>query len=201
MSGTTPSSALLGRVRRGEVGGVILFGANITTRAALIALTTKLRDAAAAGGQPPLIIAVDQEGGGIKRIPWAPPTMTVPAMGSNGDPSVANAQGASTGAALRGLGINVDLAPVADVPASKSSFMYQDGRTFSFDASVTASLADAFASGLQSGGVLPTMKHFPGIGFATANTDSSVVTINASAAALDPGLQPVPGGDRRTRSR
>lgn len=190
MSGTTPSSALLGRVRRGEIGGVILFGANITTRAALIALTTKLRDAAAAGGQPPLIIAVDQEGGAIKRIAWAPPTMTVPAMGSNGDASVANAQGASTGRVLRELGINVDLAPVADVPGSSSSFMYKDGRTFSFDASVTASLADAFASGLEAGGVLPTMKHFPGIGRASSNTDSSVVTINASAAALDPGLLP-----------
>ena len=190
MDGTTPSADLLGRVRRGEIGGVILFGANITTRAALIALTTKLRDTAAAGGQPPLLIAVDQEGGAIKRISWAPPTMTVPAMGADGEASVAHAQGADTGAALRELGINLDLAPVADVPGSSASFMYRDGRTFSFDASVTATLADAFASGLESGGVLPTMKHFPGIGFATKNTDSSVVTITGSAAALDPGLLP-----------
>jgi beta-N-acetylhexosaminidase len=190
MDGTTPSADLLGRIRRGEIGGVILFGANITTRTALIALTKKLRDAAASGGQPRLLIAVDQEGGAIKRIPWAPPTMTVPAMGANGEASVAHGQGAGTAAALRELGINVDLAPVADVPGSSSSFMYRDGRTFSFDASLTATLADAFATGLTSGGVVPSMKHFPGIGLATKNTDSSVVTITASAAALDPGLLP-----------
>src|SRR3954453_19685198 len=54
MSGTTPSSSLLGRITRGEVGGVILFGSNITTAAALKSLTTKLQAAAKSGGQPPL---------------------------------------------------------------------------------------------------------------------------------------------------
>ena len=190
MEGATPSADLLGRIRRGEVGGVILFGPNISTPDALVTLTKKLHAAAVAGGQPPLLIAVDQEGGPIKRIPWAPPTISPPAMGKSGSASVARTQGASTGVALRDLGIDIDLAPVADVPASTSSFMYKEGRTFSFDASTTATLADAFASGLESKGVLPTMKHFPGIGFATLNTDVSVVTINASKAALAPGLLP-----------
>jgi len=150
----------------------------------------KLRGAAAAGGQRPLLIAVDQEGGSIKRIPWAPPTLSPPEIGRTGSTAVARGQGASTGSALHDLGVNVDLAPVADVPTSTSSFMYQAGRTFSFDASTTASLADAFASGLESKGVLATMKHFPGIGFASKNTDAYVVTITASKVALAPGLLP-----------
>lgn len=190
MDGTTPSADLLGRIGRGEVGGVILFGANITTRDALAALTAQLEAAAADGGQPPLLIAVDQEGGSIKRIPWAPPTLSVPEMGDDGTAAVAEEQGADTGAALAELGINVDLAPVADVPGSTASFMFKDKRTFSFDALRTAELADAFASGLQSAGVLPSMKHFPGLGLATKNTDTSVVTITASRAELDPGLEP-----------
>jgi beta-N-acetylhexosaminidase len=190
MDGTEPSADLLGRISRGEVGGVILFGFNITTPSALQALTAKLRGAAAAGGQRPLLIAVDQEGGSIKRIPWAPPTLSPPEIGRTGSTAVARGQGASTGSALQGLGINVDLAPVADVPVSSSSFMYQAGRTFSFDATTTASLADAFASGLESKDVMPTMKHFPGIGFATKNTDAYVVTITASKAGLAPGLLP-----------
>ena len=190
MNGLTPSASLLGRIRRGEVGGVILFGANITTRTALIALTGKLRAAAAAGGQPPLLIAVDQEGGSIKRIPWAPPTLSPPEMGANGKASVAHDQGAATGKALLGLGINVDLAPVADVPSSKSSFMYLDGRTFSFSAIKTALLSDAFASGLESEGVVPSMKHFPGLGRALANSDRNVVTIRASKSTLASGLLP-----------
>ena len=190
MDGTIPSANLLGRIKRGEVGGVILLGFNITTRTALIALTTKLRAAAAAGGQPPLLIAVDQEGGSIKRIPWAPPTLSPPEMGRLGSTTVAREQGANTGAALLGLGINVDFAPVADVPGSTASFMYQEGRTWSFSASRTAHLADAFAAGLESQGVIPSMKHFPGIGLATRNTDTYVVTIRASRTALAPGLLP-----------
>ena len=190
MEGRTPSADLLGRIRRGEVGGVILFGANITTKAALITLTHTLRAAARAGGQPPLLIAVDQEGGSIKRIPWAPPTLSPPEMGRIGKTSVARAQGSSTGAALLGLGIDVDFAPVADVPSSTSSFMYKQGRTFAFNSTTTAALSDAFASGLTSAGVVPSMKHFPGLGRATANTDAYVVTIKASAATLAPGLRP-----------
>jgi len=190
MDGTTPSADLLGRIKRGEVGGVILLGFNITTRSALIALTGKLRAAAATGGQPPLLIAVDQEGGSVKRIPWAPPTLSPPEMGRLASTATARDQGAKTGAALLGLGINVDFAPVADVPGSTASFMYQEGRTFSFNPSRTAYLADAFATGLESQGVVPTMKHFPGIGLATHDTDAYVVTIRASRTTLAPGLRP-----------
>jgi beta-N-acetylhexosaminidase len=190
MSGTTPTADLLGRIKRGEIGGVILFGSNVNTRSQLIALTGKLRAAAALGGQPKFLVAVDQEGGVVKRIPWAPPTMSARQMGANGLSSTAQSQGAATATALRGLGINVNFAPVADVPASTASFMYLAGRTFSFSATKTARLANAFATGLRSGRVAATMKHFPGIGYATRNTDSYVVTIRATRTQLAPGLLP-----------
>jgi len=190
MTGTTPSAALLGRIQRGEVGGVILFGANITGAAQLTALTAALRKAAADGGQPPLLISTDQEGGSVKRVPWAPPTLSVPQMGSLGSTSTAMSQGQAAGTILACAGVNNDLAPVADVPASTSSFMYQEGRTWSFSASTTASLSDAFATGLGQGHDVPVMKHFPGIGYATANTDTHVVTISASKTSLAPGLTP-----------
>jgi beta-N-acetylhexosaminidase len=190
MSGTTPTAELLGRIQRGEVGGVILFGSNIVSRTQVIALTTKLRAAAVAGGQPTLLIAVDQEGGSIKRIPWAPPTLTPPQMGRMGSAAVARDQGAQTGAALHALGINVDLAPVADVPHSTASFLYLQGRTWSFDAVTTATLTNAFAAGLESKGVVPVMKHFPGLGYASKNTDQYAIRITASRTSLLPGLRP-----------
>jgi beta-N-acetylhexosaminidase len=165
-------------------------GSNITTRTALIALTRTLHDAAVAGHQPRLLIGVDQEGGSVKRIPWAPPTLSAPRMGRIGSAAVAFEQGASTAVALKALGIDIDFAPVADVPASTASFMYREGRTFSFSSRRTALLADAFASGLESKGVLPALKHFPGIGLATLNTDSHFVRITASAATLAAGLRP-----------
>ena len=190
MDGVTPSASLLGRIRRGEVGGVVLFGPNITTASALRTLTSRLQAAAAAGGRPRLLIAVDQEGGPVKRIPWAPPTLSPSAMGALGLAAVAHTQGLETGGALRRLGINVDFAPVADVPASTSSFMYRAGRTWSFSAIRTSGVANAFATGLESAGVRPVMKHFPGLGFATRNTDMYVDTITASRTALAPGLLP-----------
>ena len=190
MSGRQPSASLLRRIRHGRIGGVVLLASNIGTRTGLVALTRRLQRAAAEGGQPPLLIAVDQEGGSVKRVTWAPPTLTVPRMGIIGSTSVARLEGARTGDALRALGINVNLAPVADVPRSRASFMVQQGRTFSFDAARTARLADAFATGLASSGVMATMKHFPGIGLAIRNTDRFVDIITAPRSALAPDLLP-----------
>lgn len=193
MDGTTPSADLLKRIRQGKVGGIILFGKNITTESALIALTKQLQAAAKAGGQPTLLISTDQEGGSVKRLPWAPPTLSPPQMGRLGSAETAGQQGELTGAALLKDGINLDLGPVADVPVSTASFMYQQGRTWSFSAATTTTLADAFAGGLVEGGGIASMKHFPGLGYAIHNTDLNVVTITASTAQLDPGLDPYRG--------
>ncbi len=190
MSGTMPDAGLLERVRRGQVGGVILFGSNIVSAAQVRALTTALRHAAALGDQPPPLIATDQEGGAVRRVPWAPPTLSPPQLGRLGSATTARAQGRATGVSLACAGIDTDLAPVADVPASSSSFLERQGRTWSSSASVTATLADAFTQGLEDGHAVPAMKHFPGLGFATRNTDDAVVTIGASRSALAPGLLP-----------
>ncbi len=190
MGGTSPSSDLLRRVREGRIGGVVLLASNIRDPAQLRRLTARLQREAERGGQPPLLIAIDQEGGDVARVAWAPPTITVPAMGRLGRTRVAREQGRLTGEALRAVGINVDLAPVADIPRTDDSFMLQQGRTFSSDAAVTTRLANAFARGLGDAGVLATMKHFPGIGAATRNTDKLVETIRAGRSALDTDLDP-----------
>jgi beta-N-acetylhexosaminidase len=190
MNGTRPSESLLRRVRQGRIGGVILFSHNFGSAAGLRAITRKLQRAAANGGQPRLLIAVDQEGGLVKRISWIPPRLSPPQMGELGSSETARRQGRRTGAALRDLGINTNLAPVADVPASGASFMYQQGRTWSFSAAKTARLASAFAVGLGDRCTLATMKHFPGLGYATRNTDSYVVRIAATRRRLAPGLEP-----------
>ena len=190
MSGTIPDAALLARIRAGEVGGVILFGSNIRSAGQLASLTATLRQAAAEGGQPPLLIATDQEGGAVKRVGWAPPTLSPPQMGARASTTTAFDQGKATAVVLGCAGINTNLAPVADVPSSTSSFMYQQGRTWSFSASTTASLSDAFASGTEAGLGVPAMKHFPGIGLATKNTDTNVVVIRASKSTLAFGLLP-----------
>jgi beta-N-acetylhexosaminidase len=191
MDGRVPDAELLGRIRRGQVGGVILYrGRNYASAAHLRSIAGTLQSAAANAGQPPLLIAVDQEGGPVRQVPWAPPTVSPARMGADGSASEALGQGRLTGRALKALGVNVDLAPVADVPASPQSFMLQGGRTWSGSASETSVLANAFAEGLEQGGVVPAMKHFPGLGYAVLNTDSHIEAITASRARLDPGLVP-----------
>lgn len=185
MNGTTPSTSLLRRVRRGDVGGVIVHRFNFRTPAQLRRITRTLQRAAVAAGRPKLMIAVDQEGGDVRTVPWAPPSLAPADMG--GRP---REQGRLTGAALRKLGINTDLAPVADVPGSRASAVYRQGRTWSFDEQETARGAREFALGLHEGGDLATVKHFPGLGLARRNTDRAVVRITAPRGGLAPGLVP-----------
>jgi len=187
MGGHTPSASLLDRARRGRIGGVLIHQWNFSSPSDLRSIASKLQQAAADGGQPPLLIAVDQEGGQVKTVSWIPPTLSPPEIGSA---DTARSQGRKTGAALLDLGVNTDFAPVADVPASTSSFMYQQGRTWSFSARKTSRLANAFALGLGDKGALATMKHFPGLGFATKNTDDFVVHIGATKSQLASGLKP-----------
>jgi beta-N-acetylhexosaminidase len=187
MDGHAPSASLLDRARRGRIGGVLIHKWNFSSASELRSIASKLQHAAATGGQPPLLIAVDQEGGQVKTVSWIPPTLSPPQIGSA---DTARSQGRKTGAGLVGLGINTDFAPAADVPASTSSFMYQQGRTWSFSARKTSRLANAFANGLGDRGALASMKHFPGLGYAKKNTDDFVVHIGATKSELGPGLKP-----------
>jgi beta-N-acetylhexosaminidase len=186
-AGTTPSAALLGRVRRGEVGGVILFRGNVGSPDAVRALVALLQKEAAKGGNPRLLVAVDQEGGPVRRLPDGPPAASAAAMGLLDLPSVRR-EGLLTGEYLRALGINVDLAPVADVPGSRRSFLGR--RAFGRQPGRVAALASSFAAGLQEAGVAATAKHFPGLGTAPANTDEERVVVTSSREVLEGRLLP-----------
>lgn len=197
MSGTRPDAALLARVRAGRVGGVILFGSNIASPSQVSRLTARLRAAARAGGYLPPLVMTDQEGGEVRRIPWAPPTLTPPQLGARNDTVTARRQGGATARALRALGIDVDLAPVADVPRTPASFIARQGRAYSSSRFVVARMAGSFAVGLDRGGVAATMKHFPGLGWATQSTDDTFVRIDASRRAIERDILPYRVGTRR----
>jgi beta-N-acetylhexosaminidase len=179
MAGAQPSRRLLRRVYRGEVGGVILFSRNAEAPAQVAHATATLQQAAARGGNPRLLIAVDQEGGQVRRLPWAPPNASAAELGA--DPASALAQGERTGRELRRVGINLDLAPVLDVPTGAS---FLGTRAFGQTSDAVSRAGCAFATGLRRGGVLTSGKHFPGLGYAAANTDDARVEIRASAPAL-----------------
>jgi beta-N-acetylhexosaminidase len=189
--GTTPDQALLARIKAGQIGGVILSSGNIRDATQLTRLTGQLQAAARAGGRPLLLIAADQEGGLVRRVPWAPPQASAEELGKTTTTHVETV-GRNTGVALRNVGVNLDLAPVADVPRTRSNFLEAEHRAFAANNRyIVANDAAAFAKGLEAGGVLSTLKHFPGLGRAGAtSTDDGLVRISASQQQIGYDLLP-----------
>jgi beta-N-acetylhexosaminidase len=159
-------------VRRGWTAGAILFRDNITSPAQLRALTRQIRR----GAKVTPIVCTDQEGGAIRNIAWAPP-----ASAQAGQAPGRDARAAAR--ALRALGINVTLAPVADVPAVGGAAMA--GREFSSDPREASAAITAAVEGWRAGGVAATAKHFPGLGGATTNTDDGSASIAQAPTAAD----------------
>jgi beta-N-acetylhexosaminidase len=167
---------------------VILMGRNVRSAPQVRALTAALRSAASAGGRR-ILIVTDQEGGSIRRFRWAPPAASAEELGRLGEAALRK-RGRETAQALERLGVDVDLAPVADVPGVDGSFVAAQHRAFSTIPNRVGKAVTAFSAGLLDGGIAPTVKHFPGLGLATTSTDEAAVTIGAAAAALDAGLVP-----------
>ena len=131
----------------------------------------------------------DQEGGLVRRFHWAPPAVSAEVMGTRTEGAIRRT-GRATATSLQRLGVDVDLAPVADVPGVPGSFIAATDRGFSTNPTRAAKGVTAFAAGLLDGGVAPTLKHFPGLGLATTSTDDAAVRITASGEALEPGFVP-----------
>jgi beta-N-acetylhexosaminidase len=161
-------------LRAGRAGGVILFRGNASTPAQMRAVTRTLQRA----GRGRVLIAVDQEGGPIRTLPWAHP---VAAQSAIRTPVQATTEERQAARDLARAGVNVALAPVADVAVAGSSMQ---GRAFPGSAAQVAAITRAAVRAYRGSHVAPTLKHFPGLGRATANTDGAPVTISG---AIDAG--------------
>ena len=160
-----------GVMRRHHIGGVILFADNYSDRSQLKALTEQVQRVARSANELRIgaLISADQEGGVVKRFPDMPPRFSHPQIGASGDASLAYQQGRATGRELREAGVNVNLAPVADLDLPPEHVMRS--RSFARRAGKAARMTRAFARGLQSRRTAATAKHFPGFGGATINSD------------------------------
>ena len=109
---------------------------------------------------------VDQEGGDIRTVEHAGPAAAQPFQGAPAD--VRRRRRARPAAGSADAGVNVNLAPVADVPRAGSAMAT---RSFAGDERGIAARTRAAVRGMRDGGVAATAKHFPGLGAATVNTD------------------------------
>jgi len=179
---------LLGAARRGEIGGVVLFPPEDIAGRRLAAELERLQKAAATGGNPPLLVAIDQEGGAVERLPALAPAVSPYTIAQNDDIRDARLEGRATGFQLRELGITVNLAPVMDVPSSPEQFMAP--RAFGSTPDQVARLALGFATGQRREAVAATAKHFPGLGRAAENTDFAPTSVGASRSQIQRDIQP-----------
>jgi beta-N-acetylhexosaminidase len=156
------------RLRSQETAGVILFAGNADTPAEWRRLTRSLQRAASNRA----LVLVDQEGGDVRTVRWAGPGAPQPLQGSP-----AEVRRAAEGAArqLRRAGVNVDLAPVADVPGGAAPVV--GFRAFAGDVRGIAARTRASIAGMWSARVAAAAKHFPGLGRSHVNTDDGSAVV------------------------
>jgi len=167
--------------------GFILFGRNIENPNQVRALTSALRETVGRSDSP---ILIDQEGGRVQRLrpphwPAYPKGETYRRLRGAGlsTRDFAWLGGRLIAADLADLGINVDCAPVADVPVRGAHDVIGD-RAFAEEVGEVVSLARAMAEGLMAGGVLPIIKHIPGHGRAGADSHKTLPVVHTALTEL-----------------
>jgi beta-N-acetylhexosaminidase len=176
-----PPNQFLEILRRQHVGGVVLFRhKNMGNLAELRGLTHALQHAATESGQPPLLIAADQEGGQLIAVDQTTPFPGNMALGATGSERLSYKVGRALGKELSAVGVNVDFAPVCDVNSNPRNPVIGT-RSFGEDPKLVARMSAALIRGLQSSGVAATAKHFPGHGDTSSDSHrgAPIVTHNA----------------------
>jgi beta-N-acetylhexosaminidase len=147
-----------------------------------------------------LLLAADQEGGAVQQL-RGPGFTRFPTALEQGkvSPAQLTATGATMGRELRAAGINVNLAPVADTVPSElgrqNAPIGRWGRELSNDPDRVARMVPALVAGLEAGKVASTVKHFPGIGRISGNTDLTATGItDRTTSATDPHVKPFASG-------
>jgi len=151
-------------------GGVILFGseapANLGQQLGVLEQEST--------GWPAPLVMTDEEGGGVQRMANLAGSLPWPAtMAATMTPTAVQDAVQEVAEQMSANGVTMDLAPVLDLASGPGpDALHTDGpRSFGLSAATATTFGLAFARGLEAGGVIPVVKHFPGEGQATANTD------------------------------
>ncbi len=174
---------LLARLlRQGTVGGAVLFSRNVEGPRQVRELCREIR-AAAGAGRPSPLIAIDQEGGRVRRLKderftQFPPARCYGSFCCRAE-TVAEAAGRAMAAELAAVGIDIDFAPVLDVDSNPRNPVIGD-RSLSSDPAAAARLGIAFAAGMLSRGIIPVGKHFPGHGASDADSHKELPVVRGS---------------------
>jgi beta-N-acetylhexosaminidase len=168
------------------LGGVVLFAWNVESTQQVTELIAALR-----AERDGLVVAIDEEGGDITRLE-AERGSSYPgnwALGTVDDPGLTEDVAASIGSDLARVGVNVDLAPVADVNVNPENPIV-GVRSFGGDADLVSRHVAAFVTGLQRSGVAACAKHFPGHGDTAEDSHLELPVVERDEAAMAAMLAP-----------
>ncbi len=180
-SETEMDDALAYQIQQLHVGSAILYAFNIKSGPQMKTLVSGLQ----ADATIPLLIATDQEGGAVNRLASVVgPTPSASMVGASGNPDYAQQRGQQDAQGLAQLGINLNLAPVVDVLQTSGGDV--QSRTFGSTPTLVTQMAGAYLTGLQqSGQVVGTLKHFPGLGDVPVDPHATLYTLTRSRADLE----------------
>lgn len=194
-SSAGPDGATMNAITSYGVGSVILMDTSQRSASAIAAVSRQLQ--ASAPRTAKLFVSTDQEGGQVQRL-QGPGFDSIPSgtvQGGFGAQQL-HADARRWGNQLRAAGINLDLAPVVDTVPQGASNPPIGGlsRQFGSDPNVVATHGVAFAQGLADAGVDATIKHFPGLGRVSGNTDTASGVTDSITTRRDPYLAPFAAG-------
>jgi len=163
-SGTELNDSVRRMIREQKVGGLILFAANIVEPDQVRQLCRDVQEwNQQVGSEFPILMAIDQEGGGVSRIPWLVEQYPDPVLLANRGLKEAFQFGYGLACELANLGLTVNLAPVLDVLSNPQNTLLAR-RCLGTEAQAVAALGERLIAGFHAGGVLACGKHFPGHG-------------------------------------
>lgn len=172
-----PSPEIVDAFHKYHPCGITLFRSfNIGTLPQVRALTESLQRLARSLDLPPLLIAVDQEGGQLMAIGDGTPLPGNMALGATHSADLARKAGEVLGREMAALGINVNYAPCVDVNINPQNPVV-GVRSFGEDPILVGELASALIAGIQSQGVAATAKHFPGHGDTASDSHHGLGTV------------------------
>jgi len=181
---TTSADPLVGELVDVGVGGVFVSRSNVKSEAQITGLIGDIR----ARSHHRLVVATDEEGGRVSSFgPVFGPSLSARRQAGERSTDEVRQLAHDVGSHLSAIGIDLDLAPVADLDAGPSKATIGD-RSFSADPAIASRYASAQAAGLADAGVRSAVKHFPGHGRSVGDpevTRSRVDTPLAELAATD----------------
>lgn len=188
-SGTEFSARTKHILTKYQPGALIAFRRNITTADQISRFNSQVQRFAKRHLAAPLLLMVDQEGGVVSRVRTSAPLPSALALGQTNRPDLVEEYGRAKGELLNSLGFNMNLAPVLDISDPQTDTAL-GSRVFGGTSEAVSKMAMSYVSGLIQMGIVPTAKHFPGLGNTLQDSHRTTPRKMLSRDELDSDLQP-----------